>query len=461
MMRASSLLLVVLPVSTHPGCVSIDDVPVENIVMVNGDGRLVDPSPNLWGMYSSLRSYPEIPEQDIKRHLGSVLTAMRNHTDSARSNGHKRKVLIYVHGGLNSETGSIERATSIHKKLLEQDYAAFPLFLIWPSSLHSSYVDHLLWVRQGKSRWWGPVLAPLYLAEDVLRTVARAPIVWLYQMGHTVTSFGVTSPDERVAARRWESRRDLKIKRGRECRAAWEGPVLALSNALTLPIRVVTMPIVDAAGSSAWRNMLRRTSMFFDTQEEFETDFVPEGAKGGLSRFLDRLEQQCDKERDGWEITLVGHSMGAIIVNQILRRYPTLPVKNIVYMAAACSVREYQDSVFPFMERPEHRDTRMYHLVLHEDAETNEIFWAYPEFVPRGSLLIWIDNFYERPDTWLDRRAGRWVNLMAGIHLREKSISDRVFIKQFDVGRDAPQGNPQVHGGFGQFAFWEQSFWWE
>ncbi|MBI3058550.1 MAG: hypothetical protein HYY81_04475 [Deltaproteobacteria bacterium] len=40
------------------------------------------------------------------------------------------------------------------------------------------------------------------------------------------------------------------------------------------------------------------------------------------------------------EITLVGHSMGTIVADEILRAFPKIPFERIVYLASASSVRD-------------------------------------------------------------------------------------------------------------------------
>src|SRR5207248_2999500 len=93
-------------------------------------------------------------------------------------------------------------------------------------------------------------------------------------------------------------------------------------------------------------------------------------------------------------ITLVGHSMGAIVCNRIVGGYPELKFKDIVYMGAACSVREFQANVVPYLVNNRH--TRFYNLSLHPQCEAGEISLSQPkikfDIAPRGSLLVWLDN---------------------------------------------------------------------
>jgi pimeloyl-ACP methyl ester carboxylesterase len=93
----------------------------------------------------------------------------------------------------------------------------------------------------------------------------------------------------------------------------------------------------------------------------------------GHHRFFfwrNRCGEDCLNE--DWEFVLVGHSMGAIIVNEIVRHYgEKLPISHIVYMAAACSIRDYEDSVWPYLRLGESQkaETYVHHLMLHPSAE--------------------------------------------------------------------------------------------
>jgi hypothetical protein len=201
---------------------------------------------------------------------------------------------------------------------------------------------------------------------------------------------------------------------------------------------------------------------------------------GGLSVFLRRLQQviadPANGGRDAWEITLVGHSMGTIVLNQMVREFgmePTsavegsapparaaLPFNRIVYMAGAATVRDYQDSVLPYLRQ--NRDARMYHLILHPRAEIRERFdpgIPYLDLPPRGSLLVWVDEFLSTPETPLDRTVGRYENLLPAVHNTPDEVRGRVHIKAFGVGSGVR--GPQEHGDFTtHLKFWKSECWW-
>lgn len=102
-----------------------------------------------------------------------------------------------------------------------------------------------------------------------------------------------------------------------------------------------------------------------------------------ISVFLKRLTAY-KKEYPNTQITLVGHSIGTFIINELIRNDPDIDYQNIIYMAGADSIRNTFKSVFPYMEIPEHKNTKFYNLTFHPQ---NEIEESNCFLLPRGSLL--------------------------------------------------------------------------
>jgi hypothetical protein len=65
-----------------------------------------------------------------------------------RTGGTKKRILLYVHGGLNTAQTSIERVVEYSSQI--QEDGTYPIFVNWDSSLTSSYRDHLVLLRQGR-----------------------------------------------------------------------------------------------------------------------------------------------------------------------------------------------------------------------------------------------------------------------------------------------------------------------
>jgi hypothetical protein len=101
----------------------------------------------------------------------------------------------------------------------------------------------------------------------------------------------------------------------------------------------------------------------------------------------------------------------------------------------------------------------MYHVVLHPEAEVSEV--VYWDAAPRGSLLVWLDDFFTRPVHLVDRTAGRYENLMPSLHDTPVEFRKRVFVRVMD--HDAVD-QPQRHGDFTEpqhfsFRFWRPEDW--
>src|SRR5205823_4077456 len=152
---------------------------------------------------------------------------------------------------------------------------------------------------------------------------------------------------------------------------------------------------------------------------------------GAVQRFADQLKEKIRTDHEhAYEITLVGHSMGTMVLNEFIRRNPELPYRNIVYMGAACTVRDFANSVIPCMRA--NNKVRFYNLCLHPTAELRERYgdWEIP---PRGSLLVWIDDMFSNPATPLDGTLGRWENIVASTYVIPAEMRNRVTLKAFDL----------------------------
>jgi len=141
--------------------------------------------------------------------------------------------------------------------------------------------------------------------------------------------------------------------------------------------------------------------------------------------------------------------MGAFIINDLIRRYPEIDYQNIVYMAGADSIRNTFNSINPYLKK--HRATRFFNLTLHPQNEIDEPNYL---LLPRGSLLVWIDDFYSVPPTQLDRTVGRWENLIQAYGDIPEEIRRQVYVKAF--AQDSPINK---HGDFSDARFWEEKFW--
>jgi hypothetical protein len=261
------------------------------------------------------------------------------------------------------------------------------------------------------------------------------------------------------------------------------------------PSKAVVTPFAYTMAKPAWDIMLRRTNTLFYTPKDLELQLPPLEEKtlgptvyrmmpppverdkpgsGALYSLLEKLKDVKDIK-----ITLVGHSMGAIVVNKIVLLKPELPYKNIVHMASADSINNLFNTVVPYVNYKK-TDVNFYSLMLHPDNEDREEAWG--SLVPSGSLLTWIDNMYTSPETVLDKRSGRWDNIKTAIQYLPKDVKRNMHFKIFGLGINKDKGEtceedsilgelglgngeykecnkPQKHGDFDRMPFWDKTTW--
>lgn len=431
------------------GSMTIPNVPTTHIVMFNGAGTLVDPSHNRDdGSHSYFHQYP--PVTDVPAyHKALIDDALAN---APVGGDGKRQILIFVHGGLNFQVSSVQNATALNKAM--QNAGTYPIFVNWQSSFFSTYWDHIAHIRQGQ--FWtgvgGVPLAPLWVFSDLVRAVGHAPLDYAYEIksirdGIKSDPF-YTDIDE-------QSKIDgtPAIRKGEDLRTPARRRIGLATEVVTLPLKFITAPLVDGFGTGAWDAMQHRTGAMFQSDAEFNVAKpLLHDSSGGLSVFLRELERRIKVDGRPFSITLVGHSMGAIVVNNIVAQHPDLPIGRIVYLAAACSLDDYRQIIVPYLEK--HEQTTMHHVFLERHAESRE--WNAYDLVPRGTLLVWIDNLLSKPESLLKRRAGRFTNLARDIHSTPESIAKRVTVLTFDGAPQLVGTQPQSHGSAGNVKFWRR-----
>ena len=507
----------------------------KNIVMVNAKGKPVDPTGNFdcnrpqegqegWcnGLHSSLSDYEEISEDLYAQHLKEMTNDIAFRIPQT---GSIKKVLIFVHGGMNTQAGTIERTARSHGAIEEEGY--YPIFINWQSSFLASYKNHLLHIRQGEY-WgespqgsvWGLLTSPFYLIGDIARSIARAPVVIGLMVRSDIQSDPTLRPiygenyriakeialsrfcdyDRQAHDKEFTKDEDkcppqispvpstIPIWLGDDRRGLADMLVAGGKYILTFPSKLAISPILDAGGTSSWESMLRARSMLFQIERDckLESDgtirsdcktalddareaklmplcSIPEVRQhGAILQLMQQLRFLKDCKGVKFDITLVGHSMGTIVVNEIIRRFDDLPINRIIYMAAATSIHDYEDSIFPYLQKKKNDpNVKFYHLILHSVSEVREAWDEYTlgiDLPPRGSLLVWIDNFLANPMDPQDRTVGRFVNLMLALHHTPSEIAKKIHVKGFRVGD--PSESPLKHSHFTYpFHFWESKCW--
>ena len=450
------------------GCGTVEAPLRQNVVLVNHKGQSL--------YLSGTNALKPESTNDFDQHLADITKAIASNTNCIAPDG-TRQILIFVHGGLNTFNQSLTRAKDIAPNIASNHY--YPLFVNWDSGLKSSYLEHLFLVRQGEVEpVWGPITFPLYFVADVGRAVTRAPVVWYYQLTSDFTTtmryenpirFGLnhTNAQPRFSSNSWPG---LRLSIGSDQRTWPSQCGYFTSYVITFPLKLATGPVIDAFGKSAWDNMSRRTQTMFRSPAEFAqpamTNEIPlarhrvgEPAQGAVARLMQALDDlAAANPSNHYAITLIGHSMGTIVANEMVLTHPNLCYSNIIYMGAACSVSDFASAVIPCLERQ--TNAHFYNLTLHPIAEAREAQWTWLDVTPRGSLLEWIDNFLSTPRTVPERTLGKWDNAISTTALIPTNVASRVRIKAFAVGpRDKFPDNPMVHGDFSEEPFWETNFW--
>jgi pimeloyl-ACP methyl ester carboxylesterase len=389
--------------------------------------------------------------------------------EAVRSDSARRPLFILVHGGMSKPGSALDHNIKLVDSIRDAGY--HPLFINWDSALWSAYLDHLVSLRYGERAplLWGWITSPFIAVGDLAHGAFSAPVVW-----------GAMWADQRKARRSYtdwhqklvyDSLRTHSGEPGHIRISMMEGDhriPTPLHLPLLVPTRLVIAPMVDGIGSAAWSSMHRRTKTMFHSEAEFDghgsaplhLSFAP--ATGAVSILMDSVSAvvRTDTAR---RIVLVGHSMGTIVLNEVLRRYPDLPVTDIVYMAAACSVRDFMESVIPFLEQ--HPSTQFYNLTLDPRADAAEVNRG--GIAPRGSLLEYIDDYLAEPETYLDQTLGKFTHILVSHHVIPNSVRGQVHIKAFGIYDEANPGyganrrKPMKHGEFNDpdVPFWRRDFW--
>lgn len=382
---------------------------------------------------------------------------------------------IFIHGGLNTFATSTARVSRSVKPMLEM--GQYPVFISWDSTGLGNYGDHVWTLRRGvRSPVAGPLSSPFVLLEDTLRSIARFPSsiynevhkllvmpIWY----HATEENAVDGAQADLCTQKQFDIRDAAPRVGQNSK-----DFITAAN----PVKFFTAPFVDGLGSGAWQSMLHRTdfvlrrSNSFDglsteepnlveatrqiTQSEASTDPGDARVRIGetaASSFLRQWQFRMPEER----VRLMGHSMGTIISNNIIARYPDLNYDAIVYFAAACPLKDIEQVVAPLLGRRSSQPAHFYNVSLdpYRELAENSAF----DLLPRGSLLVWIDDTLGDVNSLEDRTAGRWHNMMrtANQLFHDKDVRSRVHLTRFGIH----DGGPQEHGDFGDYEFWREGFW--
>lgn len=451
-------ILLVLLVS---GCSTIspfkDEEAIGHVISIGRDGWLEEIQPGKDILLDPSYGNPSVQQQSFNTIIDGIRSFPKNEDGEI-------EVLIYIHGGLNTKKNALQRVQEKYKLIkYSEKEKKYPIFVNWRSGPITTYFSHLSRIRQGEIARTAPLTSPVYLLTDVGNSLVNAPKSWLVSGEHSL----------RATFSRDDSYLD-DFKDG-------DNGVYFPGNAngygtlgrslwwlITSPFKLATTPFTFTLARPAWDIMLRRTNTPFYKPSDLKNEDhnIEYGSKigtGALASFLLELDSVITTENLPVKITLVGHSMGAIVVNKIINLSIDLPYENIVHMASADSIKNLFEQVVPYIST---HNVKFYSLSLHPENEDREVSaWG---LTPSGSLLVWIDNMFTTPETVLNRRSGRWENIERAIPLIPNNAKKKMHFKIFglnDFGsvpqKDGLISEPQEHGEFGDLPFWLGSTWWK
>lgn len=405
-------------------------------------------------------------------------------------------ILIHVHGGLNTWKSTFKRMDLVESITNAPNRADrhYPIFISWPSGPLDNYWERVWDLRVGvKDRERGRkfmtrATAPVVMATDFAKAAVGAPQSWGHQIVNAKDQFAypgqVLNPGQNGKSQ-WLSQLFLlsasnavraqsegfSIQRGQADSQLLESADRVVRNSLKSPVYLTLGTVAQGEPSIAASSVMkRRTLNLYKPAQELEwLRNAPGGesikdfsALGEFFKILLKRVSQVSPDELRYEITLVGHSLGTIVLNNLLTRHAeewreTGALREIIYMAAACSVREAAAAIKPLLTSCQgsgtcHQHLRFSNLTLHPFADLSEAMgWG---FLPAGSLLYQIDTHLENPKTALDRTLGWDINALSAID-EFASVKDYCHFKSFDYD---PGTLPMKHADFNDCPFWTRDF---
>lgn len=422
----------------------------------------------------------QVTAHDFESQVANILEAHARFRRQAAVAGKPDRVLIYVHGGRTNFEKIIGLLRQQVPCMAKAGY--FAIYLAWDTGFRETYWEQVSRVRNGNrhqsTRW----TMPLYVAGDVAKGLAHSPALLAAEIrrylgsaaNSALATTGIRKFDPAAEAPMLEVRYDGPGHNGHDL--AWD----TLRFVGAWPGKLVATPLAGGLGERIWQSMLRRTKIQVATAgsahgTRHRGDRLKDGYgtdSSAFSRFFEILRlcveghPGCPEPAGGTsladlEITFVGHSMGAIILDDLVDLHDRLPYRDLVHMGSAENLGHFLETVVPVMDAKP--DLRFYNLSLHPVAEASESnAWG---AMPVGSLLEWADHMYTRSNSPLDKSLGRWASVAAAADLFPERLRDAMQFRVFGF-RPANQelgdpGDPRRHNQFDdtEMHYWLPDYW--
>jgi hypothetical protein len=221
--------------------------------------------------------------------------------------------------------------------------------------------------------------------------------------------------------------------------------------------------------------MHRRTTLIMETERSYRSDSIAPPRSPAIPQLFTELRRLQDKLKAkdiDLQVDIVCHSMGCIISNLLLKtasaknanghetadpNIDALPrFTNIVYMADADSMQKTERAIYAYLLAPTHEHTNFFMLSLNDRAEVAETSGWF--LAPKGSLLVWIDRFFEETPSMPDQRGGKMQNQLFALHRIPLALRNRVHVKSFSFESKDIEKNPVKHGDFSLGEFWQPEY---
>lgn len=407
-----------------------------------------------------------IEDSDYSEQLKRMRVALQ---ETLADGGRENRVFLYFHGGLVGVSGGSDSAKTL-RRWLDEDrkagiYDAHPMFINWDTGPFSSWKYGTFMTLQGRvSKFWAPLTSPFRMVSAAGRALTRLPETLLWQGAQNIGE-SWSGIDVLCAPDGWEEQMIPATDK------ADPNVLMGLAQGVVPgALRIVTTPLVDFWGVTAYGDMRRSVHQLFAISTRADladalgpTAEVPED--GVLERIASMLLEECDSSACNTDatklrITIAAHSMGAHVVNELLARHPELPVDRVLLLAPACSVGEFATSTVEFVrhtvEDPDRDPCEVFCLSLHPHREVTEK--SAFGIAPHGSLLVYIDEYITTHHSPLDRTLGAWNNVVGALpHLEiEEVVRERLHFKMFDWDSKVTS-----HGEFNDVRFWREEVCWE